>query len=128
MAHATAALMTMLETDVTTPSADGLRGTGIGAACYRGIARVVTDADDALDRLQPGDVLVARFTGPAYNSILPILGALVVETGGPMCHAAIVAREFGLPAIIGASGATTAIPDGALVEVDPMSGMVRIAD
>jgi pyruvate,water dikinase len=128
MARATAALMTMLEADVATPSAEGLRGTGIGTACYRGTARVVTDADDALDRLQPGDVLVARFTGPAYNSILPILGALIVETGGPMCHAAIVAREFGLPAIIGASGATTAIPDGALVEVDPMSGIVRLAD
>ncbi|PZS01092.1 MAG: hypothetical protein DLM70_12580 [Chloroflexi bacterium] len=73
-----------------------------------------------------GDVLVAPFTGPAYNSILPILGALVVENGGSMCHAAIVAREFGLPAVIGASGATTAIPDGALVEVDPLRGIVSV--
>jgi len=71
-------------------------------------------------------VLVAPFTGPAYNSILPILGALVVENGGSMCHAAIVAREFGLPAVIGASGATTAIPDGALVEVDPLRGIVSV--
>ena len=45
---------------------------------------------DALERLQPGDVLVAPFTGPAYNSILPMLGALVVEVGGAMSHAAII--------------------------------------
>ena len=127
MARATAALMTMLEADMTRPSTEALRGAGIGTERYKGIARVVTDADDALDRLQPGDVLIARFTGPAYNSILPILGALVVETGGPMCHAAIVAREFDLPAIIGATGATTHVPDGALVEVDPIAGVVRIA-
>ena len=121
-------MMTMLEADVATPSAEGLRGTGIGTACYRGTARVVTDADDALDRLQPGDVLVARFTGPAYNSILPILGALVVETGGPdVPRGDRRAQSSVFPAIIGASGATTAIPDGALVEVDPMSGIVRIA-
>jgi pyruvate,water dikinase len=128
MARATAALMTMLEADMTSSSTDALRGAGIGTKCYKGIARVVTDADDALDRLEPGDVLIARFTGPAYNSILPILGALVVENGGPMCHAAIVAREFDLPAIIGATGATTHIPDGALVEVDPIDGVVRIAN
>ncbi|MEO5841028.1 MAG: PEP-utilizing enzyme [Acidimicrobiales bacterium] len=127
MARATAALMTMLEVDMTSATTDALQGTGIGTACYKGIARVVTSADDALDRLQPGDVLIAHFTGPSYNSILPILGALVVETGGPMCHAAIVAREFGLPAIIGATGATTHVPDGALVEVDPIAGVVRIA-
>jgi phosphohistidine swiveling domain-containing protein len=84
--------------------------------------------DDALDRLEPGDVLIAPFTGPSYNSILPILGALVVDAGGPMCHAAIVAREFALPALVGVTGASTQIPDGALVEIDPIAGSIRIVD
>jgi phosphohistidine swiveling domain-containing protein len=54
-----------------------------------------------------------------------LLGALVVEEGGVLCHAAIVAREFGLPAVIGAQRATSLIADGALVEVDPVRGVVR---
>ena len=79
----------------------------------------------AVEQLEPGDVLVAPFTGPSFNSLLPVLGALVVEEGGPVCHAAIVAREFGLPAVVGARGAMT-IPPGATVEVDPAAGVVRI--
>jgi phosphohistidine swiveling domain-containing protein len=128
LARATAALFTVLEAEGVTkePAGDELRGTGIGNVTYQGTARVATSADDALDRLEPGDVLVAPFTGPSYNSILPILGALVVDAGGTMCHAAIVAREFGLPAVIGATGATARIPDGALVEVDPALGCVRV--
>ena len=131
MARATAALMTVLEAEGLAADAgpgDALSGTGIGSATYRGVARVATSVDDALNRLEPGDVLVAPFTGPSYNSILPILGALVVDAGGPMCHAAIVAREFSLPAVVGAAGATSRIPDGALVEVDPVNGSVRIID
>lgn len=126
MARATAALMTMLEADATSASAEPLHGTGIGTAPYIGRARVATDIDDAIERLQPGEVLIAPFTGPAYNSFLPILGALVVEIGGSMCHAASAAREFGLPAVIGAPGATTHIPDGAFVEVDPIRGVVSV--
>ncbi len=123
MARAMLALMTLPESDVAGEALGPLAGTGIGTEPYRGRARVVTDADDAIERLERGDVLVAPFTGPAYNSILPILGALVVENGGALCHAAIVAREFGLPAVVGATGA---IPDGNLVEVDPLRGAVSI--
>ena len=128
MARATAAMVTAFEAEglSSEPSSDDLTGTGIGSDTYRGPARVATSADDALERLEPGDVLVAPFTGPSYNSILPILGGLVVEAGGPMCHAAIVAREFGLPAVIGVSGAASRIPDGATVELDPAGGVVRV--
>ena len=59
-------------------------------------ACIVTGTADAFERLEPGDVLIASFIGPSFNSILPMLGALVVEEGGPLCHATIVAREFGL--------------------------------
>ncbi len=81
-----------------------------------------TRISETLEGLQPGDVLVAAFTGPACNSILPLLGALVIEVGGAMSHAAIIAREYGLPAVIGASEATSRIADGTIVEVDPARG------
>jgi pyruvate,water dikinase len=130
LARAAEAIFAVMEAEGMTKerTGDDLRGTGIGDRTYRGTARVATGADDALDRLEPGDVLVAPFTGPAYNSILPILGALVVDAGGTMCHAAIVAREFSLPAVVGAAGATARIPDGATVEVDPVAGRVLVLD
>lgn len=126
MARAATALLAALEADSADPTDEPLHGTGIGTRAYVGRARVVTDDDDALDRLEPGDVLVAPLTGPVYNSLLPIVGGLVVEIGGPTCHAAIAARELGIPALIGAASATTQIPDGATVEVDPTRGVVRI--
>jgi phosphohistidine swiveling domain-containing protein len=128
MARAAIAMMTAFEAEGLTGDggSDQLCGIGVGDKVYRGPARVADHADDALDRLERGDVLVAPFTGPAYNSVIPILGGLVVESGGSMCHAAIVAREFGLPAVIGAAGATTQITDGAMVEIDPTAGVVRV--
>ena len=128
MARSTSTLVTALEADFTQPATDPLTGSGIGSRTYWDRARVVSDAAGALEQLEPGDVLVAPFTGPAHNSILPVLGALVVGAGGPMCHAAIAAREFGLPAVIGAAGATAELPDGATVEVDPGAGTVRVVD
>ena len=103
-----------------------LDGDGIGAAVYRGRACVATDPGDALDRLEPGDVLVAFGTTPAYNLVLSIVGAVVVEEGGLLSHAAVIARELGLSGVIGATGAMDDIPDGALVEVDPVAGRVRV--
>jgi pyruvate,water dikinase len=126
MARAARALLTALEQDAEAPGTVPLHGLGIGTVPYVGRARVATSADDAIDRLEVGDVLVAPFTGPAYNTLLPLLGALVVDHGGPMCHAAIAAREFGIPAVIGAADASRTIPDGSEVEVDPVTGTVRI--
>ena len=98
MARAAIAMMTAFEAEGLTSdgASDQLCGTGVGDNVYRGPARVADHADDALDRLEPGDVLVAPFTGPSYNSVIPILGGLVVESRGSMCHAAIVARELGM--------------------------------
>lgn len=126
MARATAALMATLLADVTAPESDELRGVGVGSQVYRGRACVVRDVADAFDRLEPGDVMIAAYTGPSFNSIVPMLGALVVEEGGAFCHAAIVAREFCLPAVIGAPGAVSLIADGQQVEVDPQTGVVRV--
>lgn len=127
LARATQALMTNLYADMTAPQSELLHGSGIGDRTYCGRACVVRDAGEAVDLLAPGDVLIAPFTGPSFNSLLPLLGALVVEEGGPMCHAAIVAREFGVPAVVGTLGAMS-IPPGSMVEVDPAAGVVRVLD
>ena len=130
MARATAALMVSLTADATPAPPEvetsAVSGVGIGTAPYRGRACVVRDLMLAFDQLEPGDVLIAPFTGPSMNSLLPVIGALVVEEGGAVCHAAIVAREFGIAAVIGAHGATTRLPHGAQVEVDPAQGTVRV--
>ena len=125
LARAANAILAMIDVMQGAPGA-ALTGVGVGAASYRGRACVLRDAAEAIDRLQAGDVVVAPFTGPAWNSLLPLVGAFVVEEGGAMCHAAIVAREFGVPAVVGVAGATAQIPDGAVVEVDPLAGSVRL--
>jgi pyruvate,water dikinase len=105
-----------------------LAGLGLGDGAATGRACVAADAADALARLCPGDILVTRSTTPAFNAALSIAGGLVVEEGGYISHAAVMARELGLPAVIGAAGAVAAIPDGAIVEVDPANGLVRQLD
>ncbi len=125
MARVTAALIANLMADATDATHAPLHGTGIGDTSYRGRACVVGDIADAMEQLEQGDVLIAPFTGPAFNSLLPLVGALVVEEGGPMCHAAIVAREYRVPTVVGAAAATS-IASGATVEVDPVAGVVRV--
>ena len=124
IARATAAMLAVMMTEGTPPD-EPLRGLGIGDRPYRGRACVVGNVADAMEELEPGDVLITPFTGPAFNSLLPIVGALVVEEGGALCHAAIVAREFGIPALIGAARATS-IATGDTVEVDPVAGVIRV--
>ena len=103
-----------------------LTGMGIGTAPYTGTARVVHDAAEALATMEPGDIIVAPYTAPTYNAVLAMAGAIVTEEGGLLCHAAVIARELGLPAVIGATDAMKLVPDGARVEVDPVAGAVRV--
>jgi rifampicin phosphotransferase len=106
-------------------SGASLRGAGVGDAKYEGTARVASTPEEALDAMQPGDVLVVRFTTPAYNMVLPLAGAIVTAEGALLSHAAVMARELGIPAVIGAPGALD-VADGARVEVDPVAGTVRV--
>ncbi len=103
-----------------------LHGTGIGSTAYRGTARVGSRPEEVLASMEPGDVLVAPFTTPAYNTVLSIAGAVIVEQGGPLCHAAVMARELDIPAVVGAAGALSRIADGDFVEVDPTAGRVSV--
>lgn len=113
--------------DATTrPTAGGMQGAGVGTEAYRGTARVASSPEEALDSMEPGDVLVVRFTTPAYNTVLTIAGAVVTTEGALLSHAAVMARELGIPAVIGAEGALDEIPDGAEVEVDPVAGTVKV--
>ena len=102
-----------------------MRGSAASPGMAEGTARVVRGADD-FRRVRPGDVLVAATTTPAWTPVFPSLGALVTETGGILSHAAIVAREYGLPAVVGADGATRLIRDGARVRVDGSAGTVHV--
>jgi pyruvate,water dikinase len=102
-----------------------LRGTGASAGVVRGTARVVL-SQDGFGRIQPGDVIVCPSSNPSWVPVFTIAGGLVTNTGGVLSHAAVVAREFGLPAVVGAVGATTQIADGRLVEIDGTSGIVRL--
>jgi phosphohistidine swiveling domain-containing protein len=120
------AILATRDAMLSAAAVEPLRGTGIGDAPYVGRARVARVAEDAIMRMEAGDVLVTPTTTPAFNAVLAIAGGLVVEEGGPVSHAAVMARELGLPAVVGVAGAVEAIADGATVEVDPSADRVRI--
>ena len=109
-----------------TPNTDTvLHGFAVNDGVYEGTARLVDNAGD-FGRIEQGDVLVTRMTSPYFNVVLPLLGALVTDRGGQLCHAAIVAREYGIPGIVGTREATSKIADGVRVRVDGTTGEVRV--
>jgi pyruvate,water dikinase len=102
-----------------------LAGAGASPGVAEGVARVVAGHDD-FSRVQNGDILVTTTTTPAWTPLFPSLAGLVTETGGILSHAAVVAREYGLPAVVGAAGATTAIKDGMRVRIDGTAGTIAL--
>lgn len=109
----------------TTSTKTVVRGLSVNDGEYEGTARVISDASQ-FDRLKQGDVLVTRATAPYFNVVLPLLGAIVTDRGGQLCHAAIVAREYGIPGVVGTKEATKLIPDGARVRVDGTRGEIHV--
>jgi pyruvate,water dikinase len=107
------------------PSGDGdeRQGTGCCPGVVRGRARVVTDPLAAV--LAPGDILVAERTDPSWILIMPAAAGLLVARGSLLSHTAIVARELGIPAIVGLTGVTQWLHDGDEVEFDGGTGLVR---
>jgi phosphohistidine swiveling domain-containing protein len=104
-----------------------LRGVSASAGSYRGRARVIDSIEEA-SSLRAGDVLVCRATTPAWTPFFGIISALVTNGGGALSHSAIVAREFGIPAVIGTVNGSVLIRDGAIVTVDGSNGIVLIED
>jgi phosphohistidine swiveling domain-containing protein len=115
------------EADAVEASGDAslLRGTGASAGMATGPARVVLTSNE-FDRIQPGDIIVCPSSNPSWVPVFTIAGGLVTNTGGVLSHAAVVAREFGLPAVTGVANATTTIRDGQTLEIDGTTGSVRL--
>jgi pyruvate,water dikinase len=108
---------------IRTHEPDGtLRGTGLGTGRASGPVRILDTPDPG--SLREGEVLVVRFADPGWTPLFPRAAALVMEVGGVMCHAAVVARELGLPAVFGVRGATDALEAGCRVTVDGINGTV----
>jgi pyruvate,water dikinase len=112
------------ETSYTSPNLvpGALAGTAASPGVYEGRARVILDPRGA--RLEPGEVLVAPSTDPAWTPLFLSAGALVMELGGIMSHGSVVAREYGIPAVVGVPGATQRLQTGRQVRVDGESGQV----
>jgi len=100
-------------------------GTPGSAGTVTGAARLVRGPDDFV-RVRPGDIVICPFTDPAWTPLLRIVAGVVTEAGGALSHAAIIARENGIPAVLGVAGALAAIPDGAPVTVDGTTGTVTM--
>jgi pyruvate,water dikinase len=115
--------------ELASPAASGgarrWRGVGVSPGSATGIARIIVDPVRQAGQLRPGDVLVARATDPGWTPLFLIASAAVVERGGMLSHAAIVAREVGIPVVVEVAGATRALVDGEKVRVDGNTGVVE---
>lgn len=104
--------------------AGALTGTPVSAGVVEGYAKVVLQPETA--ELNPGEIMIAPFTDPGWTPLFHSAKGLVMEVGGQMTHGAVVAREYGIPAVVGIGGATKTIKDGAYIRVDGTQGYVQI--
>ncbi len=113
--------------DTDVPTGDTFTGWGASAGTYEGTARLITKATEPIE---PGDILVARTTDPAWTPLFLTAGAIVVEEGGPLSHAAIIARELGLPAVLNVPGLLSRLSsqESARLRVDGDRGLVVILE
>ena len=107
------------------PPSNELRGFAASSGIVEGPARIVKSVEE-IGRLQKGDILVCQVTNPTWASVFQKIAAAVSDIGGSMSHAAIVAREYGLPAVVGTGTATSRIKDGQRIRVDGGRGVVTI--
>ena len=104
-----------------------LQGMGVSKGTVTGKARIVKSALAVVEtQLEPGEILVAPVTDAGWTPLFVSAGGVVVETGGMLSHAATVAREYGLPAVVNIEGATSIIPEGAMLSIDGATGKVDI--
>ena len=106
---------------------DTVAGNAGSSGKVRGTARVLRSLDEA-DKLGVGEILVAQSTSPSSTPLFGIAAGIVTDTGGILSHCAVVAREYGIPAVVGTGVATSTIMDGQTIEVDGDAGRVRLFD
>lgn len=106
------------------PDAAGWRGVPISAGLATGPARIIRTLED-WKKVAPGDILVAPVIDPGMAPLFGIAAGLLVEMGGTLSHGAIIAREYGLPAVANIPGITTSVRDGQIIELDAAAGVVR---
>lgn len=107
------------------PPGQPLKGVAASPGCYTGTARVVVTPED-FGLLEPGDVLVAATTTPAWTPLFATAKAIVTDIGGPLGHSSIIAREYGLPAVVATGNASRRILSGQMVRVDGDNGTVLV--
>jgi phosphohistidine swiveling domain-containing protein len=107
------------------PGDASFRGTGASPGVARGRARVVLDVG-GFARVHQGDIIVCYASNPSFVPILSIAAGLIATVGGILSHGAVVAREFGVPAVVGVADATTRIPDGQDLEIDGTTGTIQL--
>ena len=108
-------------------SEKAIRGIGANNGKITATARVIEDFTQ-IDRLQEGDILVTRFTDTGWTPKFAILSGIVTEYGGILCHAAIVSREYGIPAIVCCKDAMSKITDGQKITIDGSTGTVTLTE
>ncbi|NKQ54260.1 phosphoenolpyruvate-utilizing protein [Amycolatopsis sp. K13G38] len=106
---------------------DQITGAAAGGGQVKGRARVVLDPNDDVE-LEPGDILVCRFTDPSWAPLFTLAEALVIDLGGAASHGALVAREMGIPYVIGTGDGTARIHDGDQILVDGQHNVVRVIE
>ena len=104
---------------------DVIKGAGASSGRVTAPARVLAGPRD-FGLMEPGDVLVARITTPAWTPLFAMASAIVTDVGGPLSHSSIVAREYGIPAVLGTGVATQRLATGEQVTVDGDAGTVTI--
>jgi len=107
------------------PESNEIKGFAASSGVAEGVARVVKSVEE-MDRLSHGDILVCQVTNPTWAPVFQKIAAAVSDIGGSMSHAAIVAREYGLPAVVGTGTATQKIKDGQRIRVDGGRGVVTL--
>lgn len=104
---------------------DEISGVAAAPGRYTGPARVIMD-ETQFAKIRPGDVLVCPITSPVWSVLFPSIGGLVTDTGGILSHAAIIAREYRIPAVVATGNATALLRDGQTVTVDGGTGVVEV--
>ncbi len=120
-------IATMMPAATEKQSGPVIKGAAVGAGSVTATARVLHDPSD-FTQMQPGDVLVAAITTPAWTPLFALASAVVTDIGGPMSHGSIVAREYGIPAVLGTGVATKRIVSGQQIRVDGDAGTVTLLD